>query len=152
MTKEDELYSFPVLNQNITALDWDFKGQLLALAHRDKKFRIGDPRSATYTAEFAAHQSSQPSKIVWTGDNELISVGNSKMNEHEICGYDTRKIEEPLFHKVLGQGKRSNALYYVPDNNILFTVGRGESGIHFYEKVKEDPYLEKLMEWSTTTP
>lgn len=31
-------------------------------------------------------------------------------------------------------------------------MGKGESGIHFYEVTKEDPYLEKLMGWSSVTP
>lgn len=73
------------------------------------------------------------------------------MNEHEIIGYDVRNLSDDVFHKVMGQGKRSNNLYFEPDNNVLFTVGRGEQGIHFFEIVKEEPYMEKLMGWSTST-
>ncbi len=144
--------SLPEVGHNITALNWSFNGSLLALAHRDKKFRIGDPRSSQFTAEWAAHQSSQPSKIIWTGEHDLISIGNSKLNENEMCCYDSRNVTEPIFHKVLGQGKRSSSLYYFADNNILMTVHRGENGVHHYEKIKEEPYLEKLMGWSSSEP
>lgn len=79
-------------------------------------------------------------------------MGNSKMNESEVCGWDSRNTSEPVFKKVLGQGKRFTSLYFIKDNNILLTVSRGESTIQFYELVSEAPYLEKLMGWGSSNP
>lgn len=120
------------------SIAWDHLGSRVAVACKDKKIRILDPRK-TSSEEITvgpSHDSMRPVKVVWVNSTHLIT-----------CGFSRSAFREILLHKINNDGKTTEIIakmnidvspaplfpYYDEDTHILFTYSKGERTCHAFE-------------------
>jgi hypothetical protein len=128
----------------LVAMDWDYRGALVATMSRACAVRALDPRAAGAKSKLPgaalsldkAHGGSKPATLVWLGDSSyLLTSGCSRMGAREIAVWDARKAgaAEPLSRTTLGAGATSFEPLFVEDNGAVLLVARGENTVHLYE-------------------
>jgi len=135
----------------IQSIDWNYNGSSLATTCKDKKARVFDPRSTSFSAEVVAHQGIKGSRVCWMKD-KLLTIGFSKTSEREFNIYDPRKIDAPISHLSIDSSAGVIMPFFDHDTNILFLAGKGDGNIRYYEIVDEAPYFFYLSEFKSATP
>lgn len=139
----------------IHSIAWDYLGTRIAVACKDKKVRILDPRKTSESDIImgSAHDSMRPVKVVWVNSHYLIT-----------CGFSRSAFREIQLHKLSSDGKSLEVVakanidvspaplfpYYDEDTNILWAYSKGERTCYCFEVVnvipdsKDKPSLVKL--------
>ena len=99
--KEEEIgtYECQQLPQD---LHWNYNGSLFCVSTKDKKHRIFDPRQNTVVQEYAPHDGTKCSKMVWIGDtNQIVTTGFNRGSQREWKMWDSRNLAKPIAHDSL---------------------------------------------------
>ena len=78
--------------QLIQDIVWDHEGKVWATSSKDKKLRLGDPRSKSIVGEIdQAHAGAKSTKLSFLGGfDRLCSVGFTKQSQRQIKFWDVR--------------------------------------------------------------
>ena len=80
--------------QLIQDIVWDHEGKVWATSSKDKKLRLGDPRSKSIVGEIdQAHAGAKSTKLSFLGGfDRLCSVGFTKQSQRQIKFWDVKKL------------------------------------------------------------
>ena len=83
--------------QLIQDIVWDHEGKVWATSSKDKKLRLGDPRSKSIVGEIdQAHAGAKSTKLSFLGGfDRLCSVGFTKQSQRQIKFWDVRRAASP---------------------------------------------------------
>lgn len=84
--------------------------------------------------------------------NKIISVGFSKNSERQFSVWDARNLVDPLGTVLIDSSSGVITPYYDEGTGILFTLGKGDATIPYYEIVDEAPYGHFLSKFQAPDP
>ena len=119
-----------------------FAGQQFATQCKDKTLRVFDPRSSSGPIqEASSHAGIKDSKVVWVGEQRLLTSGFGADRARELILRDVRNIKTP--QKVLSLDVSSGILVplHDPDTNMVFLCGKGDRYIQFVEIAEKEPWF-----------
>ena len=113
---------------------WSAESARLAIAGRDKRIRVLDPRAPDQMSEGPSHDSARPARVLWLDSDHLISTGFSKSANREFRIYRVSANEIKLIgQQTLDISPAPLFPYYDPDTAILFLYAKGERTCLAYE-------------------
>jgi len=133
----------------VQSVAWQWSGNLLATQSKDKMLRIFDPRTVEGpTHETNSHDGMKDSKVVWVGDNRVLTSGFGSDRCRELMLRDIRNISVP--QKSLSLDVSSGILVplYDPDTNMVFLSGKGDRYIQFVEVSDKDPWFVEGLRYT----
>lgn len=137
----------------IQSVEWNYNGSLLSTFCKDKKLRVIDPRANQVTAEVEAHQGVKGGRATWLGQKGWIfSAGFNKQSERRLAVWDPAKMSEPLVEQAIDNAAGIIMPFWDDSSNVLFTAGKGDGNIRYYELVNDDKFIYFLTQHSTNTP
>jgi len=134
------------------SFEWNENGSLLFSACKDRYVRIFDPRTKG-SAIKGPHEGggAKGARVVWFDNVGLCGVvGFSKSNSRQYVVYDPKKFDTPLAAVDIDTSASVPIPYYDVDTSVLFIAGKGDATIHYYEVVREDPYVHFLSDFRDT--
>jgi len=151
--KGSEMASYDDHKQLIQDIVWDHEGKNWATSSKDKKIRIGDPRSKSVVGCIDdAHAGAKSTKLAFLGGfDRLASVGFTKQSQRQIKFWDVRSLGgEPVHQIQLDQASGVIIPYYDVDTRVLYLAGKGDGNIRYYENIAEKPWAFALSEYRST--
>lgn len=137
----------------VQSLSFNYTGSLVAIATKDRKVRIIDPRSGKLVNETEAHQGTKGIRITYMGSKDkIISVGFSKSSEREIKIWDCRNFSQAIASKVIDVASGAVTPLYDDGTGVVYLAGRGDTTVSYYEIQDEDPYIHFLSAFQSTVP
>jgi len=137
----------------IQSVEWNWNGSLMATFCKDKKLRVIDPRSASVASEVEAHQGVKGGRATWLGRKGLIfSAGFNKQSERRLAVWDPAKMSEPLVEQAIDNAAGIVMPFWDDSSSVLFTAGKGDGNVRFYEIVNDDKVIYFLSQHGTNTP
>jgi len=137
----------------IQSVEWNYNGSLLSTYCKDKKLRVIDPRSGQVTGEVEAHQGVKGGRATWLGRKGLIfSAGFNKQSERRLAVWDPAKLSEPLIEQAIDNAAGIIMPFWDDASSVLFTAGKGDGNVRFYEIVNDDKVIYFLSQHGTNTP
>ena len=139
--------------QLIQDIVWDHEGKVWATSSKDKKLRLGDPRSKSIVGDIdQAHAGAKSTKLSFLGGfDRLCSVGFTKQSQRQIKFWDVKKLGgEPVHQIQLDQASGVIIPYYDVDTRVLYLAGKGDGNIRYYENIAEKPWAFALSEYRST--
>lgn len=117
-------------------MDFNADGSLLATTTKAKLVKIFDPRNPSESvAEFECCEGTKSSKIFWAESAGFIGATcYNKMAKRKLRLWDLRALDaKPVVDDVLDQMTSINMPFYDSENQILFTAGKGDGSISYYQ-------------------
>mmetsp|Transcript_7319 Transcript_7319/g.21626 ORF Transcript_7319/g.21626 Transcript_7319/m.21626 type:complete len:446 (-) Transcript_7319:62-1399(-) len=151
--KGGEISTMGCHEQLIQDFVWDFEGKMWATSCKDKKVRLGDPRANAVAAEVpTAHEGAKSSKLAFLGAwDRFASVGFTKQSQRQIKFWDVKKLDSPVHTISLDQSSGVIMPYYDVDTRILYTCGKGDGNIRYFECTPDKPWAFALSEHRSRT-
>lgn len=164
---ENQAEAFQIdIPEQAWSVKWNWTGNLLAVASKDKMMHIIDPRQQKIAVSTKTHDGAKGAKIQWIGTNnsgdecnKIITTGFSSQAQRQIMVWDVRKFgaesketSDPLTLLELDNG--TGALYpHWDDGTMTFWVaGKGDGNVRYFESVAEDPYLHFINQFGNSSP
>lgn len=155
MQTPDQLYS----------LKWNYSGSLLAGTCKDYHLYIIDPRANAIVMRNKAHEGNKASRCEWVAGRapddwtKIFTSGFSKStSDRQIFLWDIRSFAtnqgtstQPLCTKVAEHGPGPLNLHYDAGTQMLYSIGKGDGVITYYELTPEAPFLHLLSQFTATT-
>ena len=126
----------------VQAVSWQDAGALLASQSKDRMLRVFDPRtSGEPVQETRSHEGMKDSKVVWVGENRVLTTGFGGDRCRELILRDIRNISSP--QKSLSLDVSSGILVplYDRDTQMVFLAGKGDRYIQFVEVADKEPWF-----------
>jgi coronin-1B/1C/6 len=137
----------------IQSVEWNWNGSLLATFCKDKKLRVIDPRTNQVASEVEAHQGVKGGRATWLGRKGLIfSAGFNKQSERRLAVWDPAKMSEPLVEQAIDNAAGIIMPFWDDSSSVLFTAGKGDGNVRFYEIVNDDKVIYFLSQHGTNVP
>jgi hypothetical protein len=136
---------------------WSAKGDKVALATKDGRIMVLDPRRPDSHIIGKAHDSPRSFQITWIDETHLLSVGFSRGSQRRINLYSINgdKSEIEITSSFLMDISPSVLFpQYDPDTSILYVWGKGERQIQAFEirpHDKTEP-IAKLPSFTSGSP
>ena len=113
---------------------WSPSGNRMAIASKDGRILIIDPRNPSSVTSGSAHDSPRSFQIAWIDSTHLVSVGFSRGSQRKINLYCLSSSQITTVHSVLIDVSPSVLFpVYDPDTSILYIWGKGERQIQAFE-------------------
>ena len=147
---EEQSVLGPLLHgDTVQDLAWHSLGSLLATTARDKTVRVFDPRAGTAAVmETGSHQGVKDSKLVWVGEQTILTTGFTASRNRQVMIRDTRNISSPVHTLDLDISSGILLPLYDPDTSMMFLAGRGDTHIQLVEITSSDPYIVPGLRYS----
>merc|ERR550534_3507420 len=117
------------------SMEFNADGSLLACTTKGKLVKIFDPRSPQEVTKFECSDGSKSSKIFWAESAGYIGATcYNKMAKRKLRLWDLRQLDQkPVVDDVLDQMTSVNMPHYDSENNLLFTAGKGDGSVAYYQ-------------------
>jgi len=132
----DCVQTYEDIKQPSLSMDFNADGSLLATTTKAKVVKIFDPRTpAKPVTEFECCEGTKSSKIFWAESAGLIGATcYNKMAKRKLRLWDLRALDaKPVVDDVLDQQNSVNMPFYDSENKLLFTAGKGDGSISYYQ-------------------
>jgi len=137
----------------VQSMAFNYNGNLLVTASKDKKLYVFDIRSGKVTMETMNHEGSKSQRVVWLGDTTRVcTTGFSKSSDRQLFIRDTANFSELLVNENIDTSAGSLIPFYDEDCKMLYLAGKGDGNIRFYEMVDEKPWQFLLSEYKSNEP
>jgi WD40 repeat protein len=135
---------------------WSPAGDKVAVATKDGRIMVFDPRSPESSIVGAAHDSPRSFQITWIDQTHLLSVGFSRGSQRRINLYSITDTDNIRTISSFMLDISPSVLFpqFDPDTHILYVWGKGERQIQAFE-IRPDNDLEpmsKLPSFTSGTP
>jgi len=140
--------------QATMSMDFNADGSLLACTTKAKLVKIFDPRSPEEVTQFECSGGSKSSKIFWAESAGYIGATcYNKMAKRKLRLWDLNKLgEKPVVDDVLDQMTSINMPFYDSENRILFTAGKGDGSIGYYQLNSGKHPYKFISSYRSSTP
>jgi hypothetical protein len=147
------IFDIPGHTDIIQSATWNYTGEILATASKDKNVRVVDPRANAIVATVEAHPGVKGMRCLYLGNKDkLFTMGFSKTSERQFCLWDPRKLGESVRTENIDTAAGIIMPFFDNDTSVLFLAGKGDGNIRYYEVVDEAPYIHFLTEFKSATP
>lgn len=141
----------------IQSIAWNYDGSQIAATCKDKKIRIGDPRTGKFEQTTAGHQGVKGSRCVWIGKQgaeRLFTVGFSKGSERQYALHDPANFtaDSPLLEQNIDNSSGILMPFYDYDTAMIYLAGKGDGNVRYYEYTGEDKLIYSLSEYKSNKP
>lgn len=137
--REIEIQEFP------TSADWNHDGSLIAVtakSGRDMTLSVIDARTGeTLQKNTGCHVGTKPAKCCFLDNGNIITVGSDRQANREIKLWKSDDISSVLCEVDAGNSSAVLNIYFDPDLNLLYTAGKGESNISYYEVTEDNIFF-----------
>merc|ERR1719289_197183 len=139
--------------QATMSMDFNADGSLLACTTKAKLVKIFDPRSPEEVTKFECSGGSKSSKIFWAESAGYIGATcYNKMAKRKLRLWDLRALDQkPVVDDVLDQMTSVNMPFYDSENNLLFTAGKGDGSVAYYQVGGKSNY-KLISSYRSSTP
>lgn len=140
------------------SLNFNFNGEKIVSASKDKLIRVHNARTLEVTQKGNAHKGAKASQAVFTKDNRIFTTGFSKMSDRQYAlwaesGKNAIDGEDgPLTIEDIDTSNGVMFISYDPDTNVVYLSGKGDSVIRYFEITDEEPYVFWLTNYSSNVP
>mmetsp|Transcript_23402 Transcript_23402/g.58521 ORF Transcript_23402/g.58521 Transcript_23402/m.58521 type:complete len:450 (+) Transcript_23402:266-1615(+) len=153
VTKGEAKNSIEGFTGQIQSVAWSWDGASLAVASKDKKIRVLDPRANKVVQEFDSTPGVKGARVLYLGSKDkLVIQGFSKTSERLMQIVDPRNPGTPLAKKSIDTAAGMLMPFYDEDTSMLFLAGKGDGNIRYFEIVDDAPYFHYLSEYKSSTP
>jgi len=134
----------------LTTEDWAYDisfgidGKLVALACKDKKVRIMDPRENKLVGEFSPAETDKDARVLFVSPSRLVTLGMASGGRRSFSLWDMSDLSKPLVQEELPRNNYATLPNFDYDTNILNIANNGGSQLHQYQIKDEAPYYEAL--------
>lgn len=138
----ETLYTWEDHGDWVQATDWQREGGLLASHSKDRMVRVFDPRAGGGpTIEASSHEGMKDSKVVWVGEQRLLTSGFSADRSRQLILRDLRN--PGVAQNVLNLDVSSGILVplYDQDTNMVILAGKGDRYMQFVEVTDKEPWF-----------
>jgi len=147
------IFDIPGHTDIIQSASWNYTGEIMATASKDKNVRVVDPRANAIVATVEAHPGVKGMRCLYLGNKDkLFTMGFSKTSERQFCLWDPRKLGESVRTENIDTAAGIIMPFFDNDTSVLFLAGKGDGNIRYYEVVDEAPYIHFLTEFKSATP
>jgi len=132
----DCVQTYDDFKESTLSMDFNADGSLLATTSKAKVVKIFDPRNPQVAvAEFECSDGSKSSKIFWAESAGYIGATcYNRMAKRKLRLWDLRALDQkPVVDDVLDQMMSVNMPFFDSENNLLFTAGKGDGSIGYYQ-------------------
>jgi len=136
------------------SMQFNAEGSLLATTTKAKVVKIFDPRApAQAVTEFECSDGSKSSKIFWAESAGFIGATcYNKMAKRKLRLWDLRALDQkPIADNVLDQMTSVNIPFYDSENHLLFTAGKGDGSVGYYQVGGKGGY-KLISSYRSSTP
>jgi len=113
---------------------WSPDGSKIAVASKDKKIRVVDPRNSLSFLTCSSHDSARLVRLVWLDDKHIITTGFNRTATRELILYTlTENGLEVLARQSLDVSPAPLFPFFDVDTSILFLYAKGERTCLCYE-------------------
>jgi len=123
-------------DQPTMSMNFNENGRLLAVTTKAKLVKIFDPRVPDDSVtQFECCDGTKSSKIFWAESAGYIGATCfNRMAKRKLRLWDLRALDsKPVVDDVLDQMTSVNMPFYDSENKILFTAGKGDGSVGYYQ-------------------
>jgi len=141
------------LGDKAFSMDFSADGSQLALTTKDHQMKIIDPRVGQVVQQWECMEGKKSSKLFWVDNFGYIgATGFTKQAKRQMKLWDLKNTASPIFVNTIDQQASVLMTKYDPDTNVLFTAGKGDGSVAFYQIIKGDKIVYNLGTYRDTTP
>lgn len=139
----------------IFGMAWSPDGKLLATVCKDGKVRIYDPRkSDAPVQEGPGPEGHRGARAVWVCEGKYLLVsGFDSHSERIVYLYSADSLSSGAIASTTIDISPSTLIpFYDPDTSVLILTAKGDTRVHIYEIVPEDPYFMACSSFNSPEP
>ncbi|XP_022608048.1 coronin-7-like [Seriola dumerili] len=139
----------------VFGMAWSPDGKLLATVCKDGKVRIYDPRkSTTPVQEGPGPEGPRGARIVWVCEGKYLLVsGFDSRSERGLYLYSADSLSSGAIASAQVDVSPSTLIpFYDPDTSVIILTGKGDTRVHIYEILPEEPYFIECSSFNSPEP
>lgn len=139
----------------VFCMEWSPDGKLLATVCKDGKVRIYDPRkSSAPVQDGPGPEGHRGARVVWVCDGKYLLVsGFDSRSERGLYLYSAASLSSGVVASTAIDVSPSTLIpFYDPDTSVVILTGKGDTRVHIYEMVPEDPYFMECSHFNSPEP
>eukprot|EP01084_Bolivina_argentea_P102078 182925_1 len=147
------ILTYKDVKDRIYSMQWNHDGSQLAITGKDKRLRIFDPRQSDEAISTASFQGIRNSNCFWIPNMGWIGcTGHSKAAKRQIKLWDLKKLSEPIHATYVDHLSGVNVPYYDNDIGLLYTYGKGNGSVAWYEIINDAKMLYNIGTYRSPEP
>ncbi|KAK9535091.1 hypothetical protein VZT92_007493 [Zoarces viviparus] len=139
----------------IFCMAWSPDGKLLATVCKDGKVRIYDPRKSTAPVqEGPGPEGHRGARVVWVCEGKYLLVsGFDSRSERILSLYSAASVSSGAIACTSIDTSPSTLIpFYDPDTSVVILTAKGDTRVHIYEIVAEEPYFMECSSYNSPEP
>uniref|UniRef100_A0A4W6BRJ2 Coronin n=1 Tax=Lates calcarifer TaxID=8187 RepID=A0A4W6BRJ2_LATCA len=155
LESEEEVKVLKGHQDQVFAMAWSPDGKLLATVCKDGKVRIYDPRkSTTPVQEGPGPEGPRGARIVWVCEGKYLLVsGFDSRSERGLYLYSADSLSSgAIANAQVGVSPSTLIPFYDHDTSVVILTGKGDTRVHIYELVPEEPYFVECSSFNSPEP
>ncbi|KAM6913724.1 coronin-7 [Lycodopsis pacificus] len=139
----------------IFCMAWSPDGKLLATVCKDGKVRIYDPRKSTAPVqEGPGPEGHRGARVVWVCEGKYLLVsGFDSRSERTLSLYSADSMSSGVIACTSIDTSPSTLIpFYDPDTSVVILTAKGDTRVHIYEIVAEEPYFMECSSYNSPEP
>ncbi|XP_070779150.1 coronin-7 [Enoplosus armatus] len=139
----------------VFGMAWSPDGKFLATVCKDGKVRIYDPRKSTAPVqEGPGPEGHRGARVVWVCEGKyLLASGFDSRSERGLYMYSADSLSSGAIANTFVNVSPSTLIpFYDPDTNVVILTGKGDTRVHIYELVPEEPYFIECSSFNSPEP
>uniref|UniRef100_A0A3Q2Z6P4 Coronin n=1 Tax=Hippocampus comes TaxID=109280 RepID=A0A3Q2Z6P4_HIPCM len=136
----------------VFCMAWSPDGKQLVTVCKDGKIRVYDPRKSD-APEGPGPDGHRGARVVWVCEGKYLLVSGFNSSERALYLYSAASLSSGVVASVCVDVSPSTLIpFYDQDTGVVFLTGKGDTRVHIYEIVPEDPYFEECSSFKSPEP
>jgi len=137
----------------IYSVQWNRDSTLLGATSKDKKIYTMDPRAPDGVTSWDGLEGSKSCKMTFLSRmNWVVATGFDKTAKRQMAIWDLRDTSKPIVKNRLDSASSVLVPHWDDDLGVLYTVGKGEGTITYYEIINDATKVYSLSMYRNPTP
>lgn len=131
-------------------MDWNSTGSELVTSIKGGVNMRVDPRTQNPITSQGVHNTKAWRCVYADNKNKMLGCGWNRKGQRSMVVWDPRNFDTPLHDQDIDRGSGCLNPYYDEDTSILYTVGKGEASINYWEITDDAPHIFFLTRFGDT--
>lgn len=139
----------------VFCMSWSPDGKFLATVCKDGKVRTYDPRKSTEPVqEGPGPEGHRGARVVWVCEGKYLLVsGFDSRSERVLYLFSADDLSAGAITSTHVDISPSTLVpFYDPDTSVVILTGRGDTRVHIFEIIPEDPYFIQCSSFNSPEP